>query len=264
MKNRMIGLLTAALVVLTTFAMLFVVPAAASGTITVTVGSVSGEVGDVVEVPVSISAGSFLVNADMFVTFDTTKLELVDTYYEDPIGDEGDTCCYQVNATLFNNRWMYQGNEKTPGQFMFLAATGSNTGMEAGGVMFTLAFKILSEEADGTQILFTADPFCGNDGSSAAGPDGYPVDVDLAYTAVAGTVTIGGETTTTTKPEPVGVMGDMNGDGILNTMDALLLYGGVGGARTLTEEQMARADFSGDGNVNTMDALLLYKFVSGA
>ncbi len=57
--------------------------------------------------------------------------------------------------------------------------------------------------------------------------------------------------------------GDMTGDGVLNTMDALLLYGGMGGARALTETQMAAADFSRDGNVNMMDAVLLYRAVSG-
>jgi len=57
--------------------------------------------------------------------------------------------------------------------------------------------------------------------------------------------------------------GDMDGNGQLNTMDALLLYGGVGGGRQLTEVQAAAADYTGDGAVNMMDALMLYKFVSG-
>ncbi|MBQ4618254.1 MAG: dockerin type I repeat-containing protein [Clostridia bacterium] len=59
------------------------------------------------------------------------------------------------------------------------------------------------------------------------------------------------------------LMGDMNGDGDLNTMDALLLFGGINGARELTEAQQAVADYTGDGNVNMMDALLLFKAVSG-
>ena len=58
--------------------------------------------------------------------------------------------------------------------------------------------------------------------------------------------------------------GDLNFDGTVNTMDALLLYGGTGGARTMTEEQKAVSDMNGDGSVNMMDALLLYKQASGA
>ena len=58
--------------------------------------------------------------------------------------------------------------------------------------------------------------------------------------------------------------GDMSGDGTLNMMDALLLFGGVNGGRQLTPEQEAVADVSGDGVLNMMDALLLFKQVSGA
>jgi len=60
------------------------------------------------------------------------------------------------------------------------------------------------------------------------------------------------------------LLGDLNFDGTVNMMDALLLYGGTGGARNLTAEQAAVADVSGDGTVNMMDALLLYKVASGA
>ncbi len=60
------------------------------------------------------------------------------------------------------------------------------------------------------------------------------------------------------------LLGDLNFDGVVNMMDALLLYGGTGGARNLTPEQAAVADVSGDGTVNMMDALLLYKVASGA
>ncbi len=59
------------------------------------------------------------------------------------------------------------------------------------------------------------------------------------------------------------IVGDMSGDGTLNMMDALLLFGGINGARELTDEQKAAADYNGDGVLNMMDALLLFKHVSG-
>jgi hypothetical protein len=59
------------------------------------------------------------------------------------------------------------------------------------------------------------------------------------------------------------LLGDMNFDGILNTMDALLLFSGVNGRRVLTAQQEALADFTGDGKINMMDALQLYRSVSG-
>ncbi|MBQ3069099.1 MAG: InlB B-repeat-containing protein, partial [Clostridia bacterium] len=61
-----------------------------------------------------------------------------------------------------------------------------------------------------------------------------------------------------------GLLGDMNLDGALNTMDALLLFGCVNGAREMTAEQEAVADYTEDGNINMMDALMLYGFASGA
>ncbi|MBQ4617879.1 MAG: hypothetical protein IJB27_05845 [Clostridia bacterium] len=59
------------------------------------------------------------------------------------------------------------------------------------------------------------------------------------------------------------LLGDMNFDGALNTMDALLLFGCVNGAREMTTAQEAVADYTEDGNINMMDALRLFKTVSG-
>ena len=63
-------------------------------------------------------------------------------------------------------------------------------------------------------------------------------------------------------PTPVFVRGDMTGDGVLNMMDALLLYSGFS-AGTLTEDQIATvADFNNDGQVNMFDPLLLYSSIA--
>ena len=57
--------------------------------------------------------------------------------------------------------------------------------------------------------------------------------------------------------------GDIDGNGQLNAMDALLLYGGTNGKVALTDNQLAVGDYNGDGAVNMMDALLVYRRVSG-
>ena len=113
MKKRILGMMSAALVLLTTVMSLVAMPVGAAAGVTVTVGSVSGAIDDVVKVPVSISAESYLVNADMHVMFDTTKLQLVDVFDVD-----GESSCYLVNNELFGSRWMYQGNERTAGDFL--------------------------------------------------------------------------------------------------------------------------------------------------
>ncbi len=59
--------------------------------------------------------------------------------------------------------------------------------------------------------------------------------------------------------------GDVNGDGIVNMMDALRLYAFVSGQGSiLTPEQFLAADQDGNVTVDTLDALLLFKTVSGA
>ena len=100
--------------------------------------------------------------------------------------------------------------------------------------------------AEGASVTVGNTP----DGVGAARWDGVTDFYEYAYAAI----TFEGDA----------LLGDLNFDGTVNMMDALLLYGGTGGARNLTPEQAAVADLSGDGTVNMMDALLLYKVASGA
>lgn len=52
--------------------------------------------------------------------------------------------------------------------------------------------------------------------------------------------------------------GDVNGDGVVDDMDAALVYGHVNGRLTLTDEQLLRADINGDGLVDQNDAAQIY------
>ena len=225
-------------------------PATAASAVTITVGTVSGSKGDVVELPISISANSYLVNADLLIEFDATRLELVDDYF-----DEG---CYQT-AALFGSKWLCVGGEQSDGKFWYFMATSNNIGLTAGGEMVRLAFRILKDDVASLTVTVKADPICGNDGTGALDESGYPMDTNLDFSGVAGAVTIG--TTTTTTP-PDQLIGDLNFDGRISMQDALLLYAGVSRG-TLTEERRAVADYNGDGSVNMRDALTLYAFVSG-
>ena len=49
-------------------------------------------------------------------------------------------------------------------------------------------------------------------------------------------------------------MGDVNGDGKVDNIDAALIYAHLNGKHTLTEEQMKAADVNGDGEVSYLDA----------
>ena len=52
--------------------------------------------------------------------------------------------------------------------------------------------------------------------------------------------------------------GDVNGDGVVDDVDAALVYGYVNGRLTLTDEQLLRADVNVDGLVNQNDAAQIY------
>ncbi len=58
-------------------------------------------------------------------------------------------------------------------------------------------------------------------------------------------------------------LGDVDFNGTVNTMDALLLYAAMSGERTLTDAEQQVADINGDGSLNMLDALTLYKQASG-
>ena len=58
-------------------------------------------------------------------------------------------------------------------------------------------------------------------------------------------------------------LGDVNGDGEIDTADAALAYGYYNGKAELTAEQLVRADVNGDGTVDTADAALIYAYYNG-
>ncbi|MEG0664647.1 MAG: LamG-like jellyroll fold domain-containing protein, partial [Clostridia bacterium] len=55
------------------------------------------------------------------------------------------------------------------------------------------------------------------------------------------------------------IIGDVNKDNKINTLDALFILKHCAKIITLDEEQIALADFSGDGKLNTLDALCILK-----
>lgn len=64
-------------------------------------------------------------------------------------------------------------------------------------------------------------------------------------------------------PEPQALMGDVNGDGRLDVVDALMILQADAGKTTLTPEQAKLADIDGSGTVDVLDALRLLRYISG-
>lgn len=63
-------------------------------------------------------------------------------------------------------------------------------------------------------------------------------------------------------PTP-GLLGDIDDNGDITTVDAALLYAYINGRITLSEDKLARGDVNGSGDITTVDAALIYAFVNG-
>lgn len=143
--------------------------------VTVTVGSVTGEKGDTVLIPVDISAESRLVNADIYVRYDPDRLRAIKQY----------------DADTEENRWTLDGiwpgslwaAEPSEGLLHIMLATGDK-GMTSGGTLFWLMFEVM-DDLSTPAVLQPQAAVCGVTGDGGE-------DVDLAaqglVAAVAGQV----------------------------------------------------------------------------
>lgn len=65
------------------------------------------------------------------------------------------------------------------------------------------------------------------------------------------------------KKETTVLYGDVNGDGLINSVDAAMAYAFHNGKANLSSEQRARADVTMDGQVNSADAAKIYAYHNG-
>lgn len=69
--------------------------------------------------------------------------------------------------------------------------------------------------------------------------------------------------TTVTVSEPTIILGDVNGDGKVDNLDAALVYAYYNGRQAFSAQQLAAADVNGDGKADNLDAALIYAFYNG-
>ncbi len=219
--------------------------ASAEETVTVSVGNVRGEVGELVEVPVSVSEGHYLVNGRIFLTYDPTVLELQE------VCDDPDNPYFEnVNTAILDSSFMWMFASPKAGKANFVFATSSSAGNATGGAIYTLTFKLL-KEADASAIVVTVPEMRTNNGGE---------DTDAALTLVNADVEV-------LKFDPTpDLKGDVNGNGDVTLPDAVRLFYYANGepGLELTEKQLRNADVTGDGVVNLADAVRLFYYVSGS
>ena len=114
---------------------------------------------------------------------------------------------------------------------------------KAGETLFTVSFKVKESVQPGTQGSFS-------------------ITSQGAYSTAAQLVTGTGmaKTLTITVQESAGLLGDVNGDGNINSTDAMLVLQHAVKIITLTEEQQLRADVTRDGAVNSTDAMRILQY----
>lgn len=217
--------------------------ASAQESVTITVGSAKGEVGELVQIPVTVSEGHYLVNGRIFLSYDPNVLEL-----QQVCEDEDNPYFEQINEEIIDSSFMWAFASPVVGRANFVFATSSDSGNAAGGTIFTLTFKLL-QTTDGTPITATIPEMrCNNGGAE---------DYDAPLTIENGTVRV-----VPYDPTPA-VKGDANGDGQVNLSDALRVFYYFNGIAQLTDKQIANADLNGDGQVSLAEVTRLFYYVSG-
>lgn len=58
-------------------------------------------------------------------------------------------------------------------------------------------------------------------------------------------------------------IGDVDGDGVVTTKDALMLMQAINEERILTDDEFKRADLNGDGTLNSAEALRILQYING-
>lgn len=210
--------------------------------VTVTVGSIKGEVGDIVQVPVSVSDGHYLVNGRIFLTYDPTVLEL-----QEVCDDEDNPYFEAINEDIIDSSFMWAFAVPAAGRANFVFATSSDSGNATGGAIYTLTFKLL-QVTDAASIVVTIPEMRSNNGGE---------DYDAAPTVENGKVVV--------KPYDAtpDLKGDVNGDGVVTFHDAVRLFYFVNGSLELTDKQFKNADVNENGVVNLLDTTRLFNHVSG-
>lgn len=148
--------------------------------VTVSIGSATASVGDIVTVPVSISDDHYMINGRIFITYDPAVLEL------QPASSSTTAFATSYNKTVLGEGMgMFLSPEDGKANFVFISQ--ENVGLATGGDIYTVSFKILAAAPNGTELGITIPEMRSNDDPNAANSTdlGYATNVAVQ----SGTVT---------------------------------------------------------------------------
>lgn len=206
----------------------------------------SVDIGETVQVNVlfkNIKTPNGIVACDLPLVYDTQKLLLIDA--------EG----------IYPSSWKNNG-------FTVKGVDGDKTWVrvvcDADDLATNSAYNVKTDNVLGVKLTFralasgTANIKIDND-----------VDNDLYIFAVSGGTfenygVNGASTSVTVSNKTIGeLIGDVNGDGKIDNMDAVAVLRHEANVEALDSAKLARADFNGDGDVNNLDAAAILRYDAG-
>ncbi len=226
MKQKSLAL---CLVLFTIVTILFVFPstlnASAAEGFTVTAESTNGTPGGYAEVKVNIKNNPGIASLVVDVSYDSTYLTLSEVVLKDN----------DLNGALITTSTPVTNPQK-------ISILHPNATFSANGVIATLRFSVSEEVAEGyfTEIALSYNP------ENVFDAQMNPVSL----------TTVGGGITITS-----GMPGDVNQDGKVTNMDAILLFRHVAGWSDPVDDQAL--DVNGDGKIGNMDAIVLFRSIAG-
>ena len=220
------------LAVLLSLALPLSVLAAELTSCTITVDSVAGEPGGTVTVAVRIADNPGFTNFAIALDYDHENLTLKSI--ETRNGDTPYLCGSNVSI---NKTW--DENEK---EYGFVVSASADP-VKENGILFTVTFEIAADFVGEAQVTPVVQYIRNNEAV-------FSIFEEIHATVTAGMITSV-------------LVGDVNGDGIIEYNDVMMAYKAFLGETELTAEQMAVVDTNRNGTVEEAEYQAIYQIYIG-
>lgn len=227
--KKFIGILLA---VLLSLALPLTVMAAELTSCTVTADSVAGAPGETVTVAVRIADNSGFTNFAIALDYDREHLTLKSIETKD------DDTPYRCGSNVSINK-AWDEDEK---EYGFVVSASADP-VKENGILFTVTFEIAADFVGEAQVTPVVQYIRNNEAV-------FSIFEEIHATVTDGTVTSV-------------LVGDVNGDGIIEYDDVMLVYKAFLGEAELTAQQMGVVDSNRNGTVEEAEYQAIYQIYIG-
>ncbi|MCC7261387.1 MAG: T9SS type A sorting domain-containing protein, partial [Candidatus Latescibacteria bacterium] len=203
--------------------------AAATPALRVSVGTARSGRSGTANIPISVSDARGIAGGDLTLTYDATALTAVNVVVEKLVQDASITMALNLD---------------TAGQVKASLA-GANAIASGSGALLTVVFEVKPTAKAGTVTLQLTGSLKDQNGR------GLPATVSTGSVVIS----VAGAA--------AGLLGDVNGDKVVDAGDAILVLRHAAGLATLSTAQRDLGDVNGDGATDTGDAILILRKAAG-